>query len=115
MFISVPPVPVASPYRPGAKQLGSVRNGSRAPCKGNAQHRREAGYCAADDSDAACVASNLGTSFGVHPGGAYGSVLRGTWVAPAEGVWLLRIDANCDVPYCASACSRAIFIRTQTS
>ena len=53
--------------------------------------------------DAACLATNLGASFGVHPGGAYGSVLRGTWVAPAGGAWLLRIDANCDVPFCAHA------------
>ena len=59
--------------------------------------------CHAGDSDAACLATHLGATFGVHPGGAYGSVLVGTWVAPAEGAWLLRIDANCDVPFCAPA------------
>ena len=67
-----------------------------------AEDSKERGYCDADESDAACLAIVLGSaSFGVHPGGAYGSVLRGTWVAPAGGAWLLRIDANCDVPFCA--------------
>ncbi len=70
-----------------------------------AEHDREQGvFCQPNDSDATCLAKQLGASFGVHPGGAFGSVLRGTWVAPAAGAWLLRIDANCDVPFCAPAC-----------
>jgi hypothetical protein len=41
----------------------------------------------------------LRVSFGVHPGGRFGYYLEGTWVAPASGRWLLRLEINCDVPF----------------
>lgn len=39
---------------------------------------------------------SLPASFGVHPGGRFGSYLVGTWVAPAAGPILMRLNVNCD-------------------
>jgi hypothetical protein len=43
----------------------------------------------------------LPASFGVHPGGQFGSYLAGTWVAPASGPVMLRLALNCDVVFFA--------------
>ena len=40
-------------------------------------------------------------SFGIHPGGHFGSYMEGTWVAPASGPVLLRLTMNCDVRFFA--------------
>lgn len=50
------------------------------------------------NEDRSCV-TFIAASYGIHPGGSYGSVLKGTWVAPAGGKWLLRVVANCDVVF----------------
>eukprot|EP01051_Picozoa_sp_SAG22_P015654 SAG22_NODE_2078_length_3044_cov_1.691681_3_plen_334_part_00 len=37
------------------------------------------------------------STFGIHPGGSFGTSLRATWAAPAAGAALLRNAANCDM------------------
>eukprot|EP01046_Picozoa_sp_COSAG06_P008993 COSAG06_NODE_462_length_15394_cov_16.361164_1_plen_248_part_10 len=52
------------------------------------------------NEDRSCFShSGIAASYGIHPGGRYGSVLKGTWVAPADGKWLLRVVTNCDVVF----------------
>ena len=61
-------------------------------------HQSYAEHHGCSNADRSCV-SNIRASYGIHPGGRFGSVLKGTWVEPAGGVWLLRVVANCAVPF----------------
>jgi hypothetical protein len=61
-------------------------------------HHSFAEHYGCSNEDRSCI-HGIAASYGIHPGGSYGSVLRGTWVAPAGGKWLLRVVANCDVVF----------------
>ena len=61
-------------------------------------HQSYAEYGGCSNADRSCI-SEIRASYGIHPGGRFGAVLKGTWVAPAGGVWLLRVVANCAVPF----------------
>eukprot|EP01046_Picozoa_sp_COSAG06_P009664 COSAG06_NODE_508_length_14925_cov_18.648995_3_plen_402_part_00 len=61
-------------------------------------HHSYAEHHGCSNEDRSCI-SSIAASYGIHPGGSYGSVLKGTWVAPADGKWLLRVVANCDVVF----------------
>eukprot|EP01046_Picozoa_sp_COSAG06_P062091 COSAG06_NODE_13873_length_1210_cov_1.848785_1_plen_362_part_10 len=61
-------------------------------------HHSFAEHKGCSNEDRSCI-SSIAASYGIHPGGSYGSVLKGTWVAPAAGKWLLRVVANCEVVF----------------
>ena len=55
--------------------------------------------------------STLRSSFGVHPGGRFGSILEGTWVAPSSGPVLVRVVLNCDVLFFSDASADGCSVR----
>ncbi len=61
-------------------------------------HHSFAEHHGCSNEDRSCI-TDIAASYGIHPGGSYGSVLKGTWVAPADGKWLLRVVANCEVVF----------------
>ena len=65
-----------------------------------AGHQSLAEHYGCSNEDRSCI-SSIAASFGIHPGGAFGHFLKGTWVATASGAVLLRLVVNCDVPFYA--------------
>ena len=62
-------------------------------------HQSWAEQLGCQNNDRICAGAHLRTSFGYHPGGEFGSILKGTWVSPTSGPTLLRIVVNCDVVF----------------
>ena len=57
--------------------------------------------CADEDRSCWNAPLNAPLTFGYNPGASFGTALRATWAAPAAGVVLLRVAANCDVQFFA--------------
>lgn len=54
------------------------------------------------NNDRACWGHSIGSrSFGIHPGGEFGSQLVGTWVSAVDRPVLVHLAMNCDVPFFA--------------
>ena len=45
------------------------------------------------------IEGDIRSGFGIHPDGRFGSFLQGTFVSPASGPVLLRLELNCDVVF----------------